>query len=220
MTGSEKGSMGKYDNVKTSRDCYSQNDEEKFILEFFKDSPGRFLDVGAFDGINLSNTRKLLESGRWSGVMVEPAPQNFITLIQNCQPFADKVVLVQAAVCREVGLKRFWIDMTPDREWSTTVNPALAESGSVLQPIPMDIKVIACTMADLEPFGPYDFINIDAEWEDMDIFRSMPELMVRRCQLLCIEPSCMKREEAIAELAKRGLKVVHETPENLLAAQQ
>jgi hypothetical protein len=34
---------------------YSQNDEQDVILEYFNGSIGRFLDIGAFDGITLSS---------------------------------------------------------------------------------------------------------------------------------------------------------------------
>ena len=38
---------------------YSQNNEEQIILEYFKDFKGNLLDIGANDGVTLSNTRKL-----------------------------------------------------------------------------------------------------------------------------------------------------------------
>ena len=38
--------------------------------EFFK---GTFLDLGAYDGVDLSNTRALTELG-WAGVCIEPNP--------------------------------------------------------------------------------------------------------------------------------------------------
>ena len=40
---------------------YSQNQEEKYILKHFKDKQGTFLDLGAYDGKELSNTRALVE---------------------------------------------------------------------------------------------------------------------------------------------------------------
>ena len=49
---------------------YSQNNEEEIILNFFKEKKGIFLDLGAYDGIGLSNTRALAEKG-WKGVCVE-----------------------------------------------------------------------------------------------------------------------------------------------------
>lgn len=206
----------RYDNVKpVTKDYYSQNDEERFIVEFFKDFKGRFLDVGAFDGVNLSNTRKLLELG-WTGVLVEPEAHNFLECIKNSKGYEDKVVLVQVAVSGVPGLKKFWVDTTQDREWSTTINEELFKSGSVLAPIKIDMRVPACLIGDLEPFGPYDFISIDAEWEDLAILNTMPESMLRSAKLFCIECRAGERDVMKKALSDRGMEVVYETNENLL----
>ena len=54
---------------------YSQNQEEKYILDYFaSQSNGAFLEIGAFDPIRFSNTRALFEKG-WHGTMVEPSPK-------------------------------------------------------------------------------------------------------------------------------------------------
>jgi FkbM family methyltransferase len=56
--------------------AYSQLEEEKFILDFFKSHLPKdtfFCDVGAFDGMTFSNTRALYERG-WSGILIEPHP--------------------------------------------------------------------------------------------------------------------------------------------------
>src|SRR5688572_28520435 len=63
---------------------YSQNEEEKFILEYFNaalpncvlSKIGKFVDIGAFHPTKFSNTRRLFELG-WSGIFVEPAPTLF-----------------------------------------------------------------------------------------------------------------------------------------------
>ena len=52
---------------------FTQRDEEKYILEFFKGNTGRFLDIGAANGECFSTTRALALLG-WSGVCVEPSP--------------------------------------------------------------------------------------------------------------------------------------------------
>jgi len=50
---------------------HSQNDEERHILDAFRGRPeGNFLDIGAYDGITLSNTYCLALKG-WSGVCAE-----------------------------------------------------------------------------------------------------------------------------------------------------
>lgn len=195
---------------------YSQNDEEWFIGEFFGSFVGRFLDVGAFDGIDMSNTRRLWEQG-WSGVLVEPAAHNFSVLIKNYESRPNDAVLVQAAVSNTRGLKKFWIDCKPQRLWSTTISPDLVDIGSIAEPLKIPTVVACCTIDDLVPYGPYDFISIDAEWEDLGILRTMPASLVTKCRLLCIEPRNDEQRAEMTEILK-GIGFVtcaYQSPENL-----
>ena len=66
---------------------YSQNQEEQYILNHFKDKQGTFLDLGAYDGKELSNTRALVEQG-WAGCCVEPHPTICEQLEKNCLEYS------------------------------------------------------------------------------------------------------------------------------------
>jgi len=44
---------------------------------------GYFLDVGAHDGVHLSNTYLLEKKYRWKGICVEGNPLTFTTLVKN-----------------------------------------------------------------------------------------------------------------------------------------
>lgn len=58
-------------------DFYGQHGEDYLLWRFFEGEPsGVFVDVGAYDGIYLSNTY-LLEKLGWRGVCVEPLPTAF-----------------------------------------------------------------------------------------------------------------------------------------------
>ena len=63
---------------------YSQDGQDKFLIEeLFKDKKnGFYVDIGANDGVNLSNT-KILEDIGWDGVCVEPLPQSFNELLNK-----------------------------------------------------------------------------------------------------------------------------------------
>ena len=78
---------------------FSQSDEEKYIVEYFNGKTGRFLDIGAYDGKAFSNTYKLGLLG-WSGVLVEPAPKVFHSLINNLSE-NKKMTLVNTAITLE-----------------------------------------------------------------------------------------------------------------------
>lgn len=61
---------------------YSQNQEEDVIKSFLGDFVGTFLDIGANDGKELSNTYALVERG-WAGTYVEASPVTFDKLKEN-----------------------------------------------------------------------------------------------------------------------------------------
>lgn len=195
---------------------YSQNDEEEFILNFFGQHIGRFLDIGAFNGIDMSNTRRLLERG-WNGVLVEPMWTSFDLLCKNCDRFKDKVKLVCAAASYQRRLAKLWVDTSPGRTWSTTVNNDLLKLGSVISPSSLETFVACITMDDLWPFGPFDFISMDSEWEDFQILKSQPAEAWRSAGLICIEKRGPEEGAKMKEhFAQIGFYVGYETKENLL----
>lgn len=60
---------------------YSQAGQDKWVHELIGDK-GFFVDVGAYDGINTSNTYALEEVG-WKGICIEGNRDYFKTLVEN-----------------------------------------------------------------------------------------------------------------------------------------
>lgn len=197
---------------------YSQNNEEEIITEFFGDRKGNFLDIGAYDGIAMSNTRKLLENG-WAGVLVEPMWTSFEKLCENCRPFQERVKLVMAAVGPRRSVRRIWVDMTDMREWSTTVNDELKESGSVRQPDELLTYVPTILIQELlDGFGPFEFVSIDAEWEDLSILMGTSTEDWKHTELLCVEYRNNQEKPAVQErLTALGFSQLYESKENIIA---
>ena len=66
---------------------YSQNNEEQVILNYFSNqNQGIFLDIGANDGITLSNVRALAEKG-WKGALIEPSKISYNKAKENYKNF-------------------------------------------------------------------------------------------------------------------------------------
>ena len=61
---------------------YSQNNEQDIIMQYFIGNRGTFLDIGANDGVTLSNTYALQQAG-WGGVLVEPSEEAFNRIPSN-----------------------------------------------------------------------------------------------------------------------------------------
>lgn len=80
---------------------YSQAGQDSWVLSAIGNK-GFFVDVGAYDGVESSNTLLLEEKG-WSGVCIEASPDFFVNLEQN----RPKAVNVNMAVMPYVGTAPF-----------------------------------------------------------------------------------------------------------------
>lgn len=83
---------------------YSQVGQDKWVCEYFKyKTNGFFLDIGAYDGIELSNTYYLEKNLNWNGICLEPSPIAFSKLSQqrNC------ICINKAAYNKNTQLKFF-----------------------------------------------------------------------------------------------------------------
>ena len=159
---------------------YSQWGEQKYITEFFHGLTGKFLDLGAFDGLTGSNTRGLSDLG-WHGVLVEPSPFIFQRLIEN-HAGNDKMSFVNAAVMPENGLVTFY------------------DSGSQLATCKQDHLVseyvkrkysVSGIMPEclIPAFGnTFDFVSLDVEGLDAPVLRAMGPIL-EHTKLLCVEDS-------------------------------
>jgi len=62
---------------------YSQLDQDKIVLQHYNNkSTGYFVEIGAWDGIQLSNTYAMEKLG-WTGICVEPLPDRYSELVKN-----------------------------------------------------------------------------------------------------------------------------------------
>lgn len=196
---------------------YSQNDEEEFILKAFGAYRGHFLDIGAFDNITFSNTRKLQELG-WSGVLVEPDPRNICKILQSVGP---NVQVVFAAVSQSFETVRIYLEDYPDRGWASTISPDDVRAGNIRNPVLTTTWIPTVTPWWLSTLANYDFINVDAEWMDFKILKAMPDRMLKTCKLLSIEPRGLDERAEMKHWfsSNTGFQVAHETPENLMMIQ-
>jgi FkbM family methyltransferase len=206
---------------------YSQNDEEDVISRLLGSGSSRkFLDIGAHDGVTFSNTRRLADEG-WGATLVEPSPSAFIALMKNYEGRAN-INLVHAAVV-ESGPQRLLKFYDSRGDMISTLDekhrgmwggrPGHVQAlGAAARPIVgfQPIYVAALSVADLiaQFPGPYDFLNLDVEGTNFELFRALPLRSVG-VSVACVEYQDKKKE--ITQLAVgQGYEVAHTTSENLI----
>lgn len=178
-------------------------------------SVGRFLDIGAYDGKAFSNTLKLAELG-WGGVCIEPSPSVFPALMKlhGQNPNID---LVNAAVSPSPSLVEFYdsggdaISTTSaahrdkwQRGWTVNFTKFFVFT------LPMPVMFAR--------FGyNYQFINIDVEATNWDIFEKLPFDLLSANRVICIEHDNYI-DQMVSLAAPHGYRVAHTNGENLILA--
>jgi len=173
---------------------YSQHNEEEIILNYFGDKKdGRFLDVGAYNGVTFSNTRRLYELG-WGGVCVEASPKVFVGL-QEAYPDEPKVELVCAAVSGQNGCARFYdnqgavasLSKEHMEKWNkpqvfTPINVATITPDKLITALP----------------GPYDFMSYDIEGVTIAVLGLFPSFKKKLgLKLICVEAENQSEKDEV-----------------------
>jgi FkbM family methyltransferase len=188
---------------------HSQSDEEPVILEFFKDkNDGVVLDIGAYHYATFSNSRALINKG-WYGVLVEPSPRCFSTLMR----FYDgnnKIKLVNAFISDRFSLTEFF-----DSEGAVATNDVVHfERWSALQNDYQSIFIPTIPATELlYVIQKADFITIDCEGADYSILKALP-LERLKPRLLCIEYA-KHGQEIFDHMMALGFQLHHKNNENL-----
>jgi FkbM family methyltransferase len=151
---------------------YSQDGEQHHILSACTEAHGRFLELGAWNPTDKSNTRALVERG-WEGVMVEPSPVPFSNIEAEYKG-NPHIILENAAVALEPGTLDMWItadgvSTSDETIWKKWRNTAKYD--------PDKVTVKAVTLEDLcRAYGPFDFVSIDTEGTSVALFRKLIDL--------------------------------------------
>jgi FkbM family methyltransferase len=205
---------------------YSQNKEDIAVLNYFgKDFKGLVLDIGANDGITLSNSRLLIESG-WNGVLVEPSPKAYAKLLENKPKTNSQVIALNYAI----GTEEKDAILFESNEHLSKNDVALLSSVNESETIrwknqkftKVEVEMITFEMLlDLiyDWFeNDIDFISIDAEGLDLDILKQI-NLTDLNVKCLCIEHNSNKqvRAEIIEYCLQHGLNtILLENSENII----
>lgn len=175
---------------------YSQNNEEEIILNYFGDFVGTFADIGANDGVTLSNTRALVERG-WAGICLEPSPKAFERLTKNLEGF-NKVLEYPFAIGNHSGtmtLNESGSLITPSDVGlvSTTVASEMDRFRTVTTYTPVEVKCFRWkTFLNRIKYKTFDFITIDAEGLDLDILR---QIDLSNTRMVCVEWNGKQKQE-------------------------
>jgi FkbM family methyltransferase len=201
---------------------YSQNEEERVIKDYFKDFKGTFLDIGANDGVTLSNTRALAEDG-WCGVLVEPSPRAFARLEANYSLLEKKgcFYLYRFAIGESNGtvildesgplLGRDDVSLV-----STIVEKEKARFAKVVRYEKTPVECFTWkTFHNRLSLKNFDFVSIDAEGCDEIILKQMD---FSNTMCVCVEWNSLPELRVSFSQILKDFKIIYTSGENLIFA--
>ena len=193
---------------------YSQNNEEQLILDYFGPVfKGTCLDLGANDGVTLSNTRACIERG-WKGVMVDASTD----MCEKLRRFDVEVHNV--AMGNGNGFLTFYESGEHlgkgDRSLVSTIVPAEMDrwTNETFTPVTVECVTFA-TLLTRSAFKTFDLISIDVEGMDLDVLRQM-DLTALGCKMLCVEFNGKDQPYFDLYCAVHGMKLHAKNAENLI----
>lgn len=204
---------------------YSQNNEEEAILKYLSGEEGFFLDIGAYDGVLMSNTRALAERG-WSGALVEGSSFPFTKLfgVYGGNP---KMTLVNAMISRgnvtEGKIVKMWESpnsalSTTEQEnfdkWNLDVSKYSDDGRGFVEIYVPIVSVSEVLNLCEQKSKKIDFVSIDIEGGSFDVAMQIdPDRF--SVKMFCVEHDG-KHEELIKHFGKYQFSPVLLNAENLI----
>jgi FkbM family methyltransferase len=159
----------------------SQHKQDQFIVNYFKGKRnGVFIDIGAHDGIDLSNTYVLEKELEWTGICIEPIEYEYKKLIEN------RSCITYNCACYETnGIEKFTLvefDGYPDMLSGIAKDITFKHMSNILsesQRIGAKRKVIEVhtrilnEILEENKIYDIDFLSVDTEGSELKILKSI-----------------------------------------------
>jgi FkbM family methyltransferase len=157
----------------------SQIGQDKFIDEFFDKKEGlTFLDIGAHDGVSISNTYFLEKERNWNGICVEAQPLEFQKLKSNRNCVCVNVAVSDYNgetdfICIE-GYANMLSGISDDYNPShmNRIKNEVRTYGGSINNIKVPVKTLQ-TILDEHNLKKIDFCSIDTEGSEFNIIKSI-----------------------------------------------
>jgi FkbM family methyltransferase len=201
---------------------FSQNEEERYILEYFGDHVGTFLDLGCNDCKTFSNTHALALRG-WSGVLIDASPKAIVKCRALYEGRKD-IHIYQWAISRRFknngmailhesgGL----INKDDVALVSTFHKSEMDRFRGRVQYEPVEVQTWKWKTAyNRLPIKKYDFISIDVEGDEQWI---LPDMDLTHTKMICLEWNSIPDNKVQFEKYLDGFKLIYTSGENLLYA--
>ncbi len=185
----------------------SQNGEDLLLWNFFgRKRKGFYVDVGAYDGIDLSNTY-FFEAIGWNGLLIEAGPEFY----ENCLSSRPNSIVINAVACdgNSGGSVAFTIaegdggvgTLSYHGDNPKQLERITREGGAVRTTV---VPTISLDAALYDHQGTIDFVSIDVEGSELKVLHGL-DLEKFSPRVLVIEDNTSGRDRRVKDyLLVRG----------------
>lgn len=171
---------------------HSQLNQDNFCLEYLQNKKnGYFVDIGAFDGIDLSNTYKLEKEYGWKGICVEPIKERYYQLIEN----RKNSICVNTCIYNKIGEIEF-NECIGENEMNSGIVEEYKRNEKIQNIIKMDCITFTKLLDDANAPNVIDFLSLDTEGSELEILKSLDHNKYK-FKYITIEHNYTKMREGI-----------------------
>ena len=164
--------------IKLFRKYNSIHQIDKKVYKYLNYKNGFYIEIGAFDGVNQSNTWFYEKELNWSGLLIEPNPKFFkkLTKYRN-----KKNIFCNKLITNDMKLKKTFL--TDEEAYSKRINKKInnekiykIKSSSLFEVLKRN-KLLKKKI---------DFFSLDVEGDELEILKSMKSC-IKNVKLFVIE---------------------------------
>lgn len=193
---------------------YSQYQQDKWLYEnHFKDKKdGVFLEIGADDGIDKSNT-KFFEDIGWKGMCIEPSPKRFLLLENNrnciCENYAisDTIGEVEFMDISGWGKGLSGIVEKYNQQHKRRIELEVRHPENKGSEIVRVKTELLNNLLEKHQLNQIDFCTIDTEGGEYDILKTI-DFDKYNIKIILVENN-YNDKEVFKFLSKKGYKKIH-----------
>jgi hypothetical protein len=150
----------------------SQLGQDLEVVKFYnKKENGFFIEIGASDGINLSNTYLLEMQYKWKGICCEPIPNNFEKLVKN----RPNSICYKEAVYNQSGLT-ITFDISNNSDLLSGISEHIDKYKSRVDDNKTVIQVQTISLLDVldKANAPsfIEYMSLDTEGSELEILKN------------------------------------------------
>ena len=158
---------------------HALNNIDDKLEKYLNFKNGFFVEAGAYDGVNQSNTYYLEKKKGWNGILIEPIPENFSKITENRDCFSFNCALVSENFKNNhININFAGLMSIAESSLSSKNRSQHISNGLKCHNLENTYKVSvrALTLSDvLKKFNPpsIDFLSLDVEGYENDVLNGI-----------------------------------------------